>query len=475
MPSMSKIERATKNNRSAKADRTTGITALYTRLSKDDELQGESNSIAMQKKMLEDYARKNGFTNIRIFTDDGYSGTRWDRPDFVRLMDEIEAGNVSILLIKDMSRLGRDHLRVGLCLETLREKDVRLIAIGEGVDTAKGEDDFMPFRNIIAEWHARDTSRKITASYRTKGMEGRRIGSHPLYGYIHDPDCRETWIVDPEASIIVKRIFNMTINGKGPYQIARTLQSEKILCPSYYLAQKGIGNNKNKDFPDPYRWWGTTVMYILERKEYMGHTINFKTYKKSYKDKNRRHNPEDKQMVFENTHEALIDPETWETAQRCRRTIRRIPKQAREPNRLTGLLFCKDCGAKLYNEVVEAGGRHRPKDNYTCASYRKHTTDCTAHYIRTAVVEELILTALQEVNAFVKDNEAEFLRLVTETSTAQQEQAAKTNRKRLNDNQKRITELDRLIRQIYEITPWENYLTNSLHLSHPVSRTRGSG
>jgi len=428
----------------------TKLIALYTRLSKDDELQGESNSIAMQKKILEDYARKNGFTNIRHFTDDGWSGTRWDRPDFVRLMDEIEADNVSVLLIKDMSRLGRDHLRVGLCLEVLRDKDVRLIAVNEGVDTSKGEDDFMPFRNIIAEWHARDSSRKVKASIRSKGMSGQRLLSHPSYGYMCDPLDKNKWIVDPEASEIVRRIFKMTIEGKGPYDIARILQNEKVYCPSYHLALQNSGSTKHKNFDDPYRWWGASISSIIERMEYIGHTVNFKTYKNSYKDKKRRETPKDELAVFYNTHEAIIDSETWETAQRCRKTVRRIPKKAKEPNRLTGLLFCADCGGKLYHEFREATLTKTAKSNYMCSSYRKHTTECTIHFVASAIIEELILDTLQKVNGFVKDNEDEFIRLLTDTSVKQQEQATKTKRKLLASNQKRIAELDRLIRQIYE-------------------------
>jgi len=434
----------------SKTENNVKINALYERLSKDDELQGESNSIAMQKKILEDFARKNGYRNIVHFTDDGWSGTRWDRPNFVRLMDEIEAGNVESLLIKDMSRLGRDHLRVGLCLETLREKDVRLIAVNEGIDTSKGEDDFMPFRNIIAEWHARDTSRKIKASLLSKGMSGRRINSHPIYGYLRNPDDKENWIVDPDASEVVRRIFRMTIEGKGPYQIARTLQEEKVYSPSYYLAKNDAGQLQHKDFDDPYRWWGASVLHMVSRMEYMGHTVNFKTYKNSYKDKQRKHNSEENLAIFENTHEAIIDPETWETAQRCRKTIRRTPKKSAEPNRLTGLLFCADCGGRLYHEFREGTATKLPKRNYMCSSYRKHTTDCTIHFVASAVVEELILESLRDVCGFVKNHEEEFIQLVTASSSAKQEKLTKANRKSLTENQKRIAELDRLIRQIYE-------------------------
>ena len=248
------------------------ITAAYERLSRDDERENESVSIEHQKAILEDYANKNGFANLVHFTDDGISGTRWDRPGFMKLMDEIDAGRVATLLCKDTSRLGRDYLRVGLFMETLRQKNVRLIAIGDNVDTAFGEDDFMPFRNIFAEWHARDTSRKIKAIYKSKGMNGKHNASHALYGYVKDESDKNQWLVDPDAAETVRRIFRMTIESKGPSQIATILEAERVPSPAYYLAQKGMGNGKNKEYADPYRWHGTTVCYILERVEYLGYS-----------------------------------------------------------------------------------------------------------------------------------------------------------------------------------------------------------
>ena len=431
------------------------ITALYERLSRDDELQGDSNSIVMQKKILEDFAHKNGFKNIVHFTDDGWSGTRFDRPSFMKMIEEIEAGNVGAVIIKDMSRLGRDYLQVGMYTEVLfREKGIRFIAVNDNVDSAKGDDDFVPFRNIINQWYARDTSRKVAASYRAKGMEGRRTSNHPLFGYLRDPNDKEKWIVDPEASDIVQRIFRMTLEGIGPYSIAATLQAEKLFSPSYHLAQKGVGNSKNKSFDDPYRWWGTTICYLLERVEYMGHTCSFKTYKNSYRDKHRKLADKADWKITENTHEAIIDPETWEAVQRCRKTARRIPKQADKqeklPNRLTGLVFCADCNAKMYHDYCKDAYHNHPRDTYFCSSYRKHTTDCTMHFVRSVVVEKLILETLREVVSFATTNEAEFVRLITETSSAQQEEMTKANRKKLTDSKKRIAELDRLIQKIYE-------------------------
>ena len=425
------------------------ITALYCRLSRDDELQGDSNSIINQKKILTNYAKQNGFKNLEYFVDDGWSGTNFERPSFQRMIAGVEQNNVGAVIIKDMSRIGRDYLRVGLYTEVLfREHNVHFIAVNDNVDSAKGDDDFTPFRNILNEWAARDTSRKVAAVYRAKGLEGKHIGNHPLFGYLHDPDDKNKWVIDEEAAEIIRRIFQMTIEGKGPYQIATILQKEKVLCPSYYLAQKGVGNNKNKDFPDPYRWWGTTIMYLLGRMEYMGHTVNFKTYKNSYKDRNRKTAPKENWVIFENTHEAIIDEETWQTAQRLRKTVRRVNKETQAPSRLTGLLYCADCGGKMYHERGVFKGKQR--NNYVCSSYRKHTSDCTMHHIRADVVEELILDTLKEISTFARKNEKEFIRLVTETSSIQQAETAKAHKKQITKKEKRAAELDNLIRKIYE-------------------------
>ena len=428
------------------------LTAAYCRLSSDDKDKDESNSISTQKKIISAYAAQNDFKNLTYFIDDGITGTRFDRPGYVAMMEEVEAGNVDTVIIKDLSRAGRDHIRVGLFTETLDRSDVRFIAVSDNVDSAKGYDDLVPFKNIFNEWFVRDCSRKVAAAYRAKGNEGKHTGSHPLYGYIHSPDDKGQWIIDEPAAEIVRRIFRMTVEGKGSYQIATILQGEKIFCPSYYLAQQGVGNRKNKDFPDPYRWWGTTVTCLLSRMEYMGHTVNFKTYKTSYKDKNRKRAPQDKWAVFENTHEAIIDPETWETAQRLMQTVRRVYENHGEPNRLTGLLYCADCGGKLYHERGMKGNGKLTKNNYLCSSYRKHTTDtdCTMHYIGVEVLEKLILDALKEISGYVKANKDEFIRSVTEMSSAYQAGEEKANRKRLTESEKRIAELDRLIRGIYE-------------------------
>ena len=286
------------------------ITALYERLSrddfgKDDDQQRESNSISNQKAMLEEFAARQGFTNIVHFTDDGISGTCFDRPGFLAMMKEVEAGNVEYLCIKDMSRMGRDYLKVGQIMEILRQRGVRLIAINDGVDSARGDDDFTPFRNIMNEYYARDTSRKIRSTFQSKGKSGKHLTGTVIYGYLWN-EARDQWLVDPEAADVVKRIFAMTIEGYGPYQIASKLKEEKVLIPSAYLAQHGEGVNKNKTFKDVYGWGSSTICNILEKREYLGHTINFKT-RKHFKDKKSHYVPEDEWTIFENTHEAIID------------------------------------------------------------------------------------------------------------------------------------------------------------------------
>ena len=280
------------------------ITALYERLSrddfgKDDDQQRESNSISNQKAMLEEFAARQGFTNIVHFTDDGISGTCFDRPGFLAMMKEVEAGNVEYLCIKDMSRMGRDYLKVGQIMEILRQRGVRLIAINDGVDSARGDDDFTPFRNIMNEYYARDTSRKIRSTFQSKGKSGKHLTGTVIYGYLWN-EARDQWLVDPEAAEVVKRIFAMTIEGYGPYQIASKLKEEKMLIPSAYLAQHGEGVNKNKTFKDVYGWGSSTICNILEKREYLGHTINFKT-RKHFKDKKSHYVPEDEWTIFENT------------------------------------------------------------------------------------------------------------------------------------------------------------------------------
>ena len=364
------------------------ITPLYERLSRDDELQGESNSISHQKQMLEDYARRNGFPRPTHFTDDGISGTRFDRPGFTALMEEVETGHVEAIIVKDMSRLGRDYLKVGQIMEILRQKGVRLIAINDGVDSAKGDDDFTPFRNIMNEFYARDTSRKIKSVFKAKGVTGKHLTGLVIYGYLWD-EKREHWLIDEEAAAVVHRIFAMTMEGYGPYQISKMLSEEKIEIPSVHMAHYGEGVNKNKTFKDIYGWGSSTIVNILKKREYLGHTVNFKT-RKHFKDKKSHYVDESEWTIFENTHEAIIDRETFDNVQRIRGNVRRYPDGWGEAHPLTGLMYCADCGGKMYVHR-NYNGKRIPQ--YTCSQYSKvpvGTLCPTQHRISADVVMTLI-------------------------------------------------------------------------------------
>jgi len=429
------------------------ITALYERLSrddfgKDDDQQRESNSISNQKAMLEEFAARQGFTNIVHFTDDGISGTCFDRPGFLAMMKEVEAGNVEYLCIKDMSRMGRDYLKVGQIMEILRQRGVRLIAINDGVDSARGDDDFTPFRNIMNEYYARDTSRKIRSTFQSKGKSGKHLTGTVIYGYLWN-EARDQWLVDPEAAEVVKRIFSMTIDGYGPYQIASKLKSEKVLIPSAYLAQHGEGVNKNKTFKDVYDWGSSTICNILEKREYLGHTINFKT-RKHFKDKKSHYVPEDEWTIFENTHEPIIDQQTFDLVQKIRGNVRRYPDGWGEAAPLTGLLYCADCGGKMYVHRTNNGKRI---SQYTCSQYSKVPVGklCTTqHRINEDVVLSLVSEMLKAIAEYAKHDRAEFVRVVQEAQSSQQTAEVKKQRTRLATAKQRVSELEVLLCKIYE-------------------------
>ena len=429
------------------------ITALYERLSrddfgKDDDQQRESNSISNQKAMLEEFAARQGFTNIVHFTDDGISGTCFDRPGFLAMMKEVEAGNVEYLCIKDMSRMGRDYLKVGQIMEILRQRGVRLIAINDGVDSARGDDDFTPFRNIMNEYYARDTSRKIRSTFQSKGKSGKHLTGTVIYGYLWN-EARDQWLVDPEAAEVVKRIFAMTIDGYGPYQIASKLKEEKVLIPSAYLAQHGEGVNKNKTFKDVYGWGSSTICNILEKREYLGHTINFKT-RKHFKDKKSHYVPEDEWTIFENTHEAIIDQQTFDLVQKIRGNVRRYPDGWGEAAPLTGLLYCADCGGKMYVHRTNNGKRI---SQYTCSQYSKVPVGklCTTqHRINEDVVLSLVSEMLKAIAEYAKHDRAEFVRVVQEAQSSQQTTEVRKQRTRLATAKQRVSELEVLLCKIYE-------------------------
>ena len=429
------------------------ITALYERLSrddfgKDDDQQRESNSISNQKAMLEDFATRQGFTNIVHFTDDGISGTCFDRPGFLAMMKEVEAGNVEYLCIKDMSRMGRDYLKVGQIMEILRQRGVRLIAINDGVDSARGDDDFTPFRNIMNEYYARDTSRKIRSTFQSKGKSGKHLTGTVIYGYLWN-EARDQWLVDPEAAEVVKRIFSMTIDGYGPYQIASKLKLEKVLIPSAYLAQHGEGVNKNKTFKDVYGWGSSTICNILEKREYLGHTINFKT-RKHFKDKKSHYVPEDEWTIFENTHEPIIDQQTFDLVQKIRGNVRRYPDGWGEAAPLTGLLYCADCGGKMYVHRTNNGKRI---SQYTCSQYTKvpcGTLCKTQHRINEDVILSLVSEMLKAIAEYAKHDRAEFVRVVQEAQSSQQTAEVRKQRTRLATAKQRVSELEVLLCKIYE-------------------------
>ena len=424
------------------------ITPLYERLSRDDELQGESNSISNQKQMLEDFARRNGLPNPTHFTDDGISGTRFDRPGFLAMMEEVEAGRVEAIVIKDMSRLGRDYLKVGQVMEVLRQRGVRLIAINDGVDSLKGDDDFTPFRNIMNEFYARDTSRKIRSVFKAKGMSGKHLTGTVIYGYLWD-EKREHWLVDEEAAEVVRRIFSLTLEGYGPYQITCKLSADRIEIPVVHLARFNEGVNRSKPVKDPYGWGSSTIVNILKKREYLGHTINFKT-RKHFKDKKSHYVSEDEWTIFENTHEAIIDQQTFDLVQKIRSNVRRYPNGWGEAAPLTGLLYCADCGGKMYVHRTNNGKRI---SQYTCSNYTKvpcGTLCLTQHRINESAVLTLVSDTLRAIAEYSRNDRTEFIHTVQETQVAQQSADISKKRRHLATAQKRAGELEKLICKIYE-------------------------
>lgn len=440
-------------------------TALYERLSRDDELQGDSNSIKTQKKMLEDYARKNGFANLVHFTDDGWSGGSFERPSWKRLIAEVEAGNIGTVIVKDMSRVGRDYLQVGFYTEVFfREKDVRFLAIANSIDSQnRDSSEFAPFLNIMSEWYLRDTSRKIKAALHTKGMDGQRLTPIPLYGFNHDPEDRSKWVIDPEAAEVVRRIFQLTLDGIGPTKIARILADEKTERPTQHFASLGRAKSTNYNPTLPYAWSGNTVAKIIARPEYMGHTVNFRTTQESYKDKRYKENPPEDWVIFENTHPAIVNAEIWNLAQKCRKTVRRTDSLG-EANPLTGLVLCADCGKRMYNHRMPNPKQYKhpngklynrcPKDVYACSTNnltaRQHATGCSAHQIRTSVLRELVLETIRATCSRVKSDENAFIQQVRASSSIQREETAKAHARRIATEQKRVIELNVLIQKIYE-------------------------
>ena len=418
------------NNRYSSTIATDKITALYCRLSRDDELQGDSNSILNQKVILQKFADDNGFGNTMFFVDDGYSGTTFERPDWQRLMALVNDGKVGTVIVKDMSRLGRDYLKVGFYTEVaFPGADVRFIAINNGVDSANQQDsDFTPFINIFNEFYAKDTSKKIRAVFKAKGESGKPLCTKPPYGYIKDPDDKHHWIVDDAAAEVVREIFKLCMDGYGPTQIANILTESKIENPTAHAKRMGMNPPARQFYDDPCLWRDTTVTHILSRMEYIGHTVNFKTYRKSYKDKKQMHNDPTEWRIFKNTHEAIVDEAVFEIVQKIRDGRRRVTPMGEMPV-LSGMLFCADCGAKLYQ--VRGRGWEHSKEYFVCATYRKIKGGCSSHQIRNVVIEEALLDDIRRVTAFAKDHEAEFLEMVTKKTKVALDRSLRDNKREL--------------------------------------------
>lgn len=423
------------------------ITALYCRLSQDDKQEGDSNSIINQKKILKKYALDHGYSNLQFYIDDGISGTTFNRAGFQSMIADIDTGKVKRVIVKDMSRLGRDYLQVGMYTEIyFPEHDVHFIAVNDGVDSDQEDNEFTPFRNIINEWYAKDTSKKIRAVKRSKGMAGEHIGSHPPYGYMKNPENKKEWIVDQEAAEVVKEIFQLCVNGYGPTRIAHILTERKILCPTYYALERGE-KPRTALPPDKYAWNGPVVAKILERMDYLGHTVNFKTHIKSYKNHKKIDNSPDDWKIFENTHEAIIERETFDIVQKIRAGKRRPTKMGTMPM-FSGLLYCADCGSRMtfHRETSQSPDKY----NFCCGNYRGNTNSCSMHYIRNVVVEKIVLSNLKEVIKYVSDYEDEFIQTVMDADVRQRNRETSQKKKKLAEMQKRIKELDAIFQRIYE-------------------------
>ena len=421
------------------------ITALYCRLSNDDDLQSESNSITNQKTILKKYADENGFGNTQFYVDDGFSGANFNRPDFIRMMEDVKAGKAGTVITKDLSRFGRDYLMTGQYIEIiLPDHGVRYIAVNDNVDTARSENEMMVFKNVFNDWYARDCSKKIKAVFKAKGQSGKPLGKPP-YGYRKSKTDKNVWEIDEEAAKVVRRIFQLCIDGYGPQQIAKKLTADKILIPTAYSSMKGYTNVKA--LKDTTFWWDSTVVHILERMEYAGHTVNFKTSKKSYKNKKKVDNPRWEWQIFENTHPAIISQHDFDLVQELRKNKRRLQKH-QEVNPFSGIVCCADCGQKLY--LCRSYSLTAEQEHMKCSTYAKRREDCSAHFIRTSVLEQLVLPELRKVTKYVREHEEEFVELAIQNSKQKQSAELKAAKKRLDRSEKRVLELNKLFARLYE-------------------------
>lgn len=430
------------------------ITALYERLSRDDEMQGESNSITNQKKYPEDYAVQHGFGNIQHFSDDGYSGTSLNRPAFNSLLTEIEAGRVGTVIVKDMSRFGRNYLQVGFYTEMMfPKKNVRFIAVNNGVDSVNPADnDFTPFLNSMNEWYAKDTSKKIKAVFKAKTRDGKRVSGAVPYGYYRKPEDKQTLYVDEASASVVRRIFQLACDGMGATAIADTLSEDKILIPSAYARQNHPEDCQCTNYHDPYTWNATTVGYILNRREYLGHTVLGKTTRDNFKTKRKRIANEDELLVFYNTHEAIIDQETYDKAQRMRKRVSPRRNSEKPAHRLSGLLYCADCGSRLayINSKPKDGKIYDSNQAFRCSRYHNKYHSCTGHYIKASTIEMLIYQAAKRVSQYVLKDEKEFVEQLKAQYELQCEKDNTDDKKELLEAKRRMMDLDDLIKGLYE-------------------------
>lgn len=423
------------------------VTALYARLSKDDDLVGDSNSIVHQKEILAKYAKEHGFTNIEFYVDDGFSGTNFNRPDFQRMMADAEEGKISTVIVKDMSRFGRDYIMVGYYTEIyFSNLDIRFIAINDNVDSnIQTENDLTPFKNVFNEWYARDTSKKIRAVFKAKGNSGKHLTTNPPFGYKKDPNDKEKWIIDDEAAATVRRIFQMYVDGYRISEIGHKLTEEKVETPILYYMNRGIKTNARSEYPEI--WDLMSIKYILSQTAYAGHTVNFQTAVKSYKTKKQIRLPKEDWIIYRNTQEPIIDEKTFETVQQMRK-VKRARTKYNEPNMFSGLLYCADCGNHL---TIQRVARNRKMDNFSCATYRKKKKGlCSCHRILVSDLETIVKEDLQKVCEYVFLHEKEFTDEYLSGSkreTVKFQSKTKAELKRLSERQE---EIGKIIRKLYE-------------------------
>ncbi len=424
------------------------ITALYCRLSRDDMQQGDSNSIKNQKSILSKYAEDKGFHNYKFYVDDGFSGTTFNRPDFIKMISDVDDGKISAIIVKDMSRLGRDYLQVGMYTDIkFPEHNIRFIAINDGVDSvSQADNDFTPFRNIINEWYAKDTSKKIKAVFKAKGMAGKRLCTIPPYGYVRDKEDDQKWTVDEIAGGVVKEAFKLCIDGYGPTQIARIFTERGIDTPAVHFKKYGMSTTARKA-PSDNIWTTESIKYMLSNMSYLGHNVNFKTRNKSYKCKKKIDNPRENWVIFENAQEAIVDQETFDTVQKIRANKRR-PSQMGEMSAFSGLIYCADCGKKMY---ICRCTRKGHKDYFNCSTYRKKSKNlCFSHQILLKDIEEIVSLELQNLINYANDDKEEFLKILLNNAETVTKKETQFNRKELEIAEKRILTLDKLIQKVYE-------------------------